>query len=262
METTVVDEIEVLRASCLRDARVVAGFSTRRGGVSGGPFAGLNLWARDDDPGAVAENTLRFCRACGLDRCPPALQRQVHGRTVRWVGAPDGPSPSAVRGLEGDALVTRAPGVPVAVLVADCVPILLWDPEGPAVAAVHAGWRGTARGIVTAVLEEMRARVGTEPSRVRAAIGPAICGDCYEVGPQVAGELLDVLDASDVVSSPPGERERVDLRRANRALLRRAGVPDDAIEEVGGCTCCGRDLFSYRRDGPRSGRQMGVIQLR
>ena len=205
---------------------------------------------------------LRFARECQLSKCPPAMQRQVHGKQVTWVGGDDGPGPSEVRGVDGDALLTRQVGMPLAVLVADCVPILLWDPEHAVVGAVHAGWRGTALDIVGAAIEQMRARTGTEPAAVKAAIGPAICGSCYEVGPDVAGALGQHLSPDDFLTSGPDERERVDLRRANRALLMAAGVAVDSIGLVGGCTACEDRYFSYRRDGPRTGRQMGVIQLR
>ena len=253
--------IPVLRARILDDPRIVAGFSTRDGGVSEAPFDGLNLSSALDDPGVVAENTLRFCRAVGLLRCPPALQRQVHGRTVTWVGGDDGPSRSEVRHREGDALVTRHAGVGVAVLVADCVPVLLWDPPRGVVAAVHAGWRGTAEGIVGAALEAMGERAGTEPADVRAALGPSIGGCCYRVGPEVVEALRTAVGEDGLLASEE-EAPRVDLRAVNRVLLQRCGLPAEQIEDVGGCTCCGLRLFSYRRDGLRTGRLMGVIELR
>ncbi len=254
--------MNVIRFDGFDPKRVLAGFSTREGGVSEGPFRSLNLASRDDDPGAVAENMLRFARACQLSKCPPAMQRQVHGSQVTWVGGDDGPGPSDVRGMDGDALLTRQAGVPLAVLVADCVPILLWDPDHGVVGAVHAGWRGTALGIAGVALAEMRERAGTDPGAVKVAIGPAICGDCYEVGPEVAGALAAHLAPDDYLASGDDERERVDLRRANRALLMADGVPPDAIGMVGGCTACEEHFYSYRCDGPRTGRQMGVIQLR
>jgi len=230
--------------------------------VSAPPFHDLNLSSRDDDPATVAENMLRVCRAGGLKRCPPALQRQVHGAHVTWVDGDDGPSPGEVRHLDGDALVTRQPGVPVAVLVADCVPVLLWDPRNKVVAAVHAGWRGTAAEIVARTLESMTERAGTRAQDVRAAIGPAIGGCCYDVGPEVVQALEQVIPPADFLEGEDDGARRVDLRRANAAMLRRAGLGDGAVEMVGGCTCCSDEFYSYRRDGPRTGRQMGVIELR
>ncbi len=252
----------LLRPDLFEDERIRAVFSTRPGGVSEPPFDSLNLSSREDDPGAVAENLLRFCRAAGFGRCPPAVQRQVHGSTVAWVGGSDGPAPGALRERDGDGLITREPGIPLAIQVADCVPVLLWDPRGGVVAAVHAGWRGTAMAIVRGALDAMGERAGTRPEHVRAALGPAIGGCCYRVGPEVV-EALGRVVAADRFLVPSGEKgPRVDLRAANRAILRAAGVPEASIEEVGGCTSCGQEFYSYRRDGPRTGRIMGAIELR
>jgi len=255
--------VPVLRPASLDGVRVNGGFSTRLGGVSEPPFHELNLsHSGGDDRSAVAENLLRWCRACGLSRCPPLVQRQVHGAAVTWVGGPDGASRAIVAGREADALATAEAGLPLAIQVADCVPILLWDPRAPAVAAVHAGWRGTAAGVVGAAIETMVQRAGTNPENLRAALGPAIGGCCYVVGPEVVEALAAVAPTEVFVEPVAGGRPRVDLRRANRAALVYAGVPEDAVELVGGCTCCDPDLYSYRRDGPRTGRLMGVIEIR
>jgi len=258
----VTEEVTVLRARLLDPARVNAGFSTRRGGVSEPPFDALNLGSREDDPGAVAANVLQFARACGLGRCPPAVQRQAHGHEVTWVGGEDGPSPAAVREVEADALVTRTPSMPVAVLTADCVPLLMWDQVHGVVAAVHAGWRGTALAIAAATLESMAERAGTRAAEVRIAIGPAIGGCCYRVGPEVLAQLDAGIPGDAWLRLDDDGHPYVDLREANRAALVALGVRRSSIEVVGPCTCCDPDLFSYRGDGPRTGRQMGVIELR
>jgi polyphenol oxidase len=255
-------EVTVLRAPTMDPARVNAGFSTRRGGVSEPPFDELDLGSREDDPGAVAANVLRFARACELSRCPPAVQRQVHGREITWVGGEDGPDPREVRDTEADALLTRAAGLPVGVLTADCVPVLLWDPDHGVVAAVHAGWRGTAAGIVGAAIEAMAERAGTRAAAVQVAIGPAIGRCCYHVGPEVVEQLTAAIPGERWLARDEDGSPRVDLREANRLTLRGLGVAAGAIALVGGCTCCDPDHFSYRGDGPRTGRQMGVIELR
>jgi len=261
LDDPVQDSIPILRAPTLQGREIVAGFSTRRGGVSAPPFDELNLSARDDDPGSVAENLLRFCRASGLTRCPPAVQRQVHGCSVTWVGGRDGPDPVGARSVEGDALVTRTRGMPIAVQVADCVPLLLWDPVNGVVAAAHAGWRGTACKVVEATIEQMRQRAGSDAADIRAAIGPTIGGCCYEVGPEVVEALAGAFEEDAFLADDRGGRPRVDLGNANHAALLRAGVPQESISRVGGCTACSTEYFSYRRDGPRTGRMMGVIQL-
>jgi purine-nucleoside/S-methyl-5'-thioadenosine phosphorylase / adenosine deaminase len=253
----------LLRPSNFDVDAVNAAFSTRLGGVSAPPFDSLDLSrSAGDDPGAVAENLLRFCRACALAHCPPVVQRQVHGATVTRVGGEGGVPRRGVAEREADALITGERGIAIAIQVADCVPILLWDPDAPAIAAVHAGWRGTAEDIVGETIAALHTHHGTDPRRLRAALGPAIGGARYQVGPEVVQALSRVLDPTDFAHEAEGDRPHVDLRRANTALLRRAGVPSGAVELVGGCTFEDPDLFSYRRDGPRTGRMMGVIELR
>jgi len=151
---------------------------------------------------------------------------------------------------EGDALITNRPGVAVAVRTADCYPILLADARHRAVAAVHAGWRGTAAHIVREALEKMRNEFDTTPADVFAAIGPGIGVCCYEVGPEVAREFG--------VSG----RTHLDLAEANRRQLINAGVPEAQIEVTGGCTFCDAERFhSYRRDKQNAGRMISYIRI-
>ena len=185
-----------------------------------------------------------------------SCERQEHGSRVHIV---DGLQAPAV----GDGLWTTAPGLVVAVRVADCVPILLWDPVAAAVAAVHAGWRGTALDIVGTAVRE-GARLGVEAHRLKAAIGPSIGPCCFEVGDEVVRALHDCGLTDDNIQTRPGQGDNphVNLRSANRALLQRAGVSDANIEDVGGCTYCDPERYeSYRRDGSASGRMHGLISL-
>lgn len=176
---------------------------------------------------------------------PLRVVSQVHGaRVVRGEQA----SPAC----EADAIVSTVPGTVIAVRVADCVPILLAAPGG--VAAVHAGWRGTAADIARLALVALCDAAACKPSDVRAAVGPSICGACYEVG-------QEVLDA--VAQVAPGDTWRVgarnvDLGGANAAILRAAGVSVDRLPH---CTRCGTGYWSYRRDGTAGGRQVGAIRL-
>ncbi len=152
---------------------------------------------------------------------------------------------------EGDALITNTPGVPLSIRTADCYPILLADPDHRAIAAIHAGWRGTAAQIVKRTLEAMQAEFGTSPHRIAAAIGPGIGACCYEV--------------SDDVSQKFGRSgtKHLDLAAINREQLETAGVPQDRIEIVGACTRCDAERFhSYRRDGDQAGRMISYITIK
>lgn len=195
---------------------------------------------------------------------PEALanRRQVHGATVHVLpSTPDGRAPEPPE--QGDGIWTDHPGLAIAIRIADCVPILLWDPVARAVAAVHAGWRGTAADIAgTAV--RVGARLGVQPARLHAAIGPCISGARFEVGPDVVNALRAVGLTDDQLGLHTGPRGRphVDLRRANRALLIRAGLSDARIEDVGGCTYDQPDVHhSWRRDGSAAGRDRAIIAL-
>ena len=174
-----------------------------------------------------------------------ATLRQIHSSTVV---AAEGRS--GVLG-SGDALLENTPGAVVAVKTADCIPILLADERRRAVAAVHAGWRGTAARIVQRAVQAMRDRFGTAPADVHAAIGPGIGPCCYEVGPEVAAQF-----------GAEG-RTRVDLPGANRLQLIEAGVTAGRIYASNLCTMCrAEDLHSFRRDAEASGRQMSFIGIR
>jgi polyphenol oxidase len=235
-------------------ARVLAGirhgFTTREGGVSRGPFASLNLsTAVGDDPGRVRENWDRLRDATGLDF---ARVRQVHG--CRVVEAGSGTEPVE----EADAVLTASPGVAACVSVADCVPVLLADPRSGAVAAVHAGWRGTIDGAAAAGVRALVDRHGARPGDLLAAIGPGIGPCCFEVSRDLATRFRD--EVGPVTASPRDQGSRVDLWRANELLLRRAGLAPRRIEVLGRCTSCeDRTFFSHRRDRGVTGRQVAFI---
>ncbi|HEX2032459.1 MAG TPA: polyphenol oxidase family protein [Actinomycetota bacterium] len=230
---------------------VLAAFTERRGGVSSGPYRTLNLGFRTGDrPERVVENRRRAARALGVP--PFALARQVHGRGVVRIGPRRaGAGFDAPAGILGpaDALVTARPGTPVAVLVADCVPVVLAD--GGTVAVVHAGWRGIAAGI-------LQRAAALLPDGGAAAIGPAI-GPChYEVGEDVAA-AVDAATGNRARVERRAGRAFLDLPRTAEAVLRDAGIAE--VERADDCTACHPDrFFSYRRDG-RSGRQAGVAML-
>jgi YfiH family protein len=260
---------------------LVHGFSTRGGGVSelNGKRVlnlGFTEWdAREN----VKENRRRLQSALGAQDFNLVSLLQFHSDAIlTFQSAPTEPS-------RGDASVTKRPGLLLAVQTADCVPILLADPKNRAVAAVHAGWRGTLARIVEKAIGRMHMQFGSKASDLLAAIGPSIGGCCYEVGTEVAAafsaqfadaaEFFDELRTGDEPNplqwlnrmppghQPPAKKVLLDLRKANRAQLEASGVPAGNIFVSDLCTGCRRDiLFSYRKEGAESGRMMGVIGIR
>ncbi len=161
-------------------------------------------------------------------------------------------------GIECDGLATGREGLHVVVKTADCVPLLLADTRGRAVAAVHAGWRGVAQGIGPAAVRLLAKRYSVRPAELVAAMGPAIGGCCYEVGPEVAVQFRNMFPERKDLE----RRTRIDLREALRRQLLAAGVEPGRMDVTEECTCCGGNRFhSYRRDGARAGRMYSEIWL-
>lgn len=209
-------------------------FTTRDGGCSDGPYRSLNLaFHVGDDPAAVAENRRRAAAAFGARLEDLVFAEQVHGATAAVVGAADrgaGARSPAGAVVGADALVTTEPGLVLAIMVADCLPVALLDPEAGVLAAVHAGWRGTAADIVGETVRAMR-RLGAEAGRLVAVLGPCIGADRYQVGPEVAeavGALPGDAGRNSLVPDGPGHW-RLDLAAANAALLAHHGVDPDRI---------------------------------
>jgi polyphenol oxidase len=174
---------------------------------------------------------------------------QIHSATVHLSNDLDG-APA------GDAVVTDRPGHWIGVRTADCVPLLLADTRHRAVAAVHAGWRGTLANIVGATLEKLRETYGTDPSDVIAAVGPCIGECCFEVGPEVAEQFQPLLRFESLPS-------HIDLVEANLRHLVAGGVPPERIDVSELCTMCDEAEFhSYRRDRDASGRMVSAIQVK
>lgn len=222
----------------------------RFGGASAGPYAELNLGDHvGDEPAAVQGNRRRLSAAWGVAADALVVMGQVHGADVREVDAPlTGDVPQA------DALFTRVPGLLLAVLVADCTPVLLADPEAGMVGVAHAGRRGLVAGVVVALAEAMRAQ-GAD--RIMARVGPSICGACYEVPPALQEEVTAVV---------PQARGRT--RRGTPGLDIGAGVlaqlaPYSAdVQRLAGCTYERADLYSHRRaSGAPTGRFAGLAML-
>jgi polyphenol oxidase len=228
--------------------------TTRAGGVSAPPFDSFNLGDHvGDDPAAVAANRSRLAAAIGLGADRVVWMNQVHGDRVEVV---DGPHSAAVGGRVGcDALVTGTPGLALAVVTADCVPVLLADARAGVVAAVHAGRVGAQRGVVARALEAMLA-LGAHAGDVSALLGPAVSGRNYEVPAAMADEVEAALPGSRTTTAAgtPG----LDLRAGIACQLRNLGVA--AIDVDRRCTVADPTLFSHRRDAP-TGRLASLVWM-
>jgi YfiH family protein len=277
--------LQVVESSALGKLGWLAhGFSTRPGGASmveGKPA--LNLGFTDwDERERVAANRAKFLSALDARKMPLVTVRQFHSDVIHIAATAGAEAPKA------DALITATPGLLLGVQTADCVPILLADTKRRVVAAIHAGWRGTLARIAVKTLGRMRMEFGTRAGDVVCGLGPAIGSGCYEVGPEVAqafatqfppaadwfegpfeqlahGEeplWLPWLTMMPPGHVPPPPRVQLDLRAALRWQLLDAGVPEKQISVSELCTACRTDLlFSYRREGAKTGRMMTVIGI-
>jgi purine-nucleoside/S-methyl-5'-thioadenosine phosphorylase / adenosine deaminase len=277
--------IEILQSRALEKFPwLVHGFSTRPGGVStlGGKKV-LNLgFANWDARENVLQNRKKLLAALGAENMRLAPLRQIHSDIIHIFDS------APAEASSGDASITRTPGLLLAVQTADCIPILLADPKRRVVAAIHSGWRGTLKRIAAKMIGRMQMEFGTRPADLIAVLGPGIGRCCYEVGPEVvkqfAGQFAEAREWFDgpydqlatgeeqnplpwLTMAPPGHeppspRVQLDLIAANRAILIDAGARPFNIFASELCTACRTDLlFSYRREGPRTGRLMAVIGI-
>ncbi|WP_432198053.1 peptidoglycan editing factor PgeF [Streptomyces sp. bgisy027] len=227
-------------------------FTDRWGGVSAAPYEELNLGgAVGDDPGAVTANREIAAKSLGLDPGDVVWMNQVHGADVAVVDGPwrDRPVP------EVDAIVTARRGLALAVLTADCVPVLLADPVAGIAAAAHAGRPGMIAGVVPAALRAMT-ELGADPARIVARTGPAVCGRCYEVPDAMRAEVT--AEEPTAYAETSWGTPAVDVAAGVHAQLARLGVHDRAQSPV--CTLESGDHFSYRRDRS-TGRLAGYVWL-
>ncbi len=267
---------------------LVHGFSTRPGGAStayGGKSLNLGFTAHDER-GQVEGNRALLLETLGAGTAkkpwPIATVRQIHSDLIHVVRSPEPERPA------GDGMVTNVPEIVLAVLTADCFPVLLVDKKNHAVGAFHAGWRGTVQRVAVKGLGIMRHEYGTEPRDVVAVIGPGIQNCCYEVGEEVrakfesqfafADKLFHYTRDSDPVREKypllfmnmraPGhgdlcEKLHLDLQLANRLQLEEAGVPAKQISAIPGCTACDtRRFFSHRAEKGHTGRMMAAVGIK
>ncbi len=229
-----------------------AGQTTRHGGVSTPPYDALNLGkSTGDAPENVETNRRLLCDALGFTPERMAWSHQVHGTEVRLVKAPGG--------SEGyDALITDTPGILLAVSVADCTPILVYDARHHAVAAIHAGWKGTAGKLVQKTLDIMAQTWNTRGADCWAMVGACIGPKAFEVGPEVAERFEPAFKHWDETRG----KYVVDLKKANAAQLLGFGIPENHIDVWDACTVNdNRDFFSHRAEKGVTGRMLGYIGL-
>jgi len=239
------------------------GFTTRHEGVSRPPYNSLNLGTTTlDQPHNVEGNRNLLARAFGIPQESLLTVRQTHGSDILVINEPN-EDLSHFAAIESDAVITDQPGLMLAVTVADCVPILLFDPVKKVIAAVHAGWKGSAAALAAKTVAGMASVFGCDPAAVQAAIGPCIKKCCYEIDLPVKNAFNQSgLPWESVAEQEAEGKWRLDMAAANRELLLKAGLREESIQVSELCVSCHRELFfSYRRDNGETGRQMGFIVL-
>lgn len=268
VDTLTVTDPTPLRSGILSGvAGVVHGLTYRVPGL--GAADGNVGYGSPRDKADAWEMRRIWCRGIGVDPHRIVTMGQVHGRDVLRVTdehAGSGATPNSTHAGFADALITDSPDVVLMTLHADCQPILIADPERPAVAAVHAGWRGTVADVAGAAVRGMREAFDSEPAKLLAYLGPAIGVCCNEVGNEViAGwkdQARDLGPLTELAVTHPGPKDHFDGARANTLLLLRAGLTPDHIEVSDICTKCSKDSwFSHRGHGPGAGREGALIAL-
>lgn len=242
----------------------IQGFTSRHEGVSRPPYNSLNLGTNTlDQHHSVEGNRSLLTRAFDVPQDALVTVRQVHGTDILVIDEPN-EDYSHFLTIESDAIVTNQPNIMIGVCVADCAPILLLDPEKQVIAAVHAGWQGTAAGLVSKTVAAMKSFFGCNPEAIQAAIGPCIGKCCYEVDQPVKQAFTQSGIPWETVADQGADGKwNLDLTAANRELLLQAGLSADAIQTADICVCCVKEsFFSYRRDNGETGRQMGFIMLK
>lgn len=253
-------------STLLGELGVPHAFTTRYGGVSADVFDSLNLGLnRGDDPRRVRENYRLVCEAIGVELNKLVLSSQIHEDTVRKVTADD-----AGKGLDrkidydADGLATNVPGLTLTTFGADCLTILLYDPVKKAIANVHAGWRGTALGIVDRAVERMEREYESQPTDLVAAIGPGISRCCFETHSEVPEAMFAALgeDAAKFVVDLGSGKYKVDLKGINALRLSRKGVQATKIDISPDCTMCAHEKYwSHRYTQGVRGSQAALISL-
>ncbi len=250
-----------LQSALLSSPHLIHGFTGKPGGVSTGKITGLNLGFRvEDDPGSVMENYRLVAEDLTFPMENAVLSRQTHTDNIRIITKED-MGKGLVREsdiFDTDGLITKEINIPLVVFSADCVPVLLFDPKTPAIAAIHAGWRGTIQGIVGKAVAMMKEHFSSNPKDILAAIGPSIGPCCFTFGE----DAPDHFPAEFCTPQPDG-KFLVDIWAMNQKQLLDEGLLPKHIDNAKLCTVCHADQFySYRTHKENTGRQGAVIMLK
>jgi len=248
-------ESTFIRSQLLIDHNINAIFSLRQGGISPAPFQQQNFGMGLGDSDQHIKHNLRgLIRAAALTSAPHQAQ-QVHGSDIlNCIG------PGRVHTQQADILITDQTNTPLAIRVADCLPILLADPSTGIIAAVHAGWRGTAKGIARHAIRAMLAR-GANQQRLLAWLGPCIGPCCFAIDADTSEALKQSVNGAETCISCASDIH-ADLREINRLQLLEAGIPDAHMETSSACTACDAErFFSFRRDHGNTGRHLAVVAI-
>jgi hypothetical protein len=239
-------------------------FCTRQGGASRSDYKSLNMSFREgDEEFRVLQNWSALADAFAISLEKFLVLNQVHGADILVI-KPQGSYFSSRTELDYDATITSRPGLAICIKTADCVPVLIVDKVRKVIAAVHAGWRGTASGISAKVIRLMQKQYGSVPQHILAAIGPSIGKCCYEVD-SFAAEAFALLKGKEDFLFPKRTKNKwiVDLPAANRRQLLDCGIPEQNIELSGYCTMCHQNIFfSHRGSGGLTGRQINFMMLK
>ena len=252
----------------LDGAGLVNAFTTKKGGISTGCYAELDLGFTKEPMEIVRENYRRAAERLGVDPLKFVSSDQTHTSNVRLMTAEDaGKGPFRERDYKDvDGMVTNVPGLTLSTLYADCVPLYFYDEEHRAIGLSHSGWKGTVNRIGALTIRKMQKCFGTDLAHLIAAIGPSICADCYEVSEDVAEAFREAFDTEDLEAIlRPGRalgKYQLDLWEANRRVLIAAGIPKERIFVTDICTKCNSDLlYSHRAMGPERGLQAAFLGI-
>lgn len=244
------------------------GFSTRIGGVSTGIFSSLNLgFSRGDDYENVIENHKRIAEAIGFDYREIVTSKQTHTTNIKIVKSDDkGKGIITERDYTDiDGFITNVPGVPLVTYYADCVPLFFVDTENKAIGLSHSGWRGTVNRMGEKTIKAMESEYGTKPENIVAFIGPSICGECYEIGEDVADYFKNEFSPEEqglLLKEQGDGKYLLDLWKTNEIIMKNAGVKPENIDVTDICTCCNSDLlFSHRASNGERGSLGAFITI-